>query len=80
MQGQLFDVVVSNPPYVRDGDAALESLEAEPMVALLGGSDGLDHYRRLAGECPGIIKPGGLLLLEHGIDQQTAIIRWQSRD
>ena len=74
VKGQLFDVIASNPPYVRDGDAALESLEAEPTVALLGGTDGLDHYRRLAVDCKVIIKPGGLLLLEHGIDQQSAIV------
>ena len=72
--GQLFDVIASNPPYVRDGDAALESLEAEPTVALLGGADGLDHYKKLACECRGIIRPGGMLLLEHGIDQQRAIV------
>lgn len=74
VQDKAFDVVVSNPPYVRDGDAALGSLEAEPMVALLGGADGLDNYRRLASDCLTIIKPGGLLLLEHGIDQQPAIM------
>ena len=69
-----FDVIVSNPPYVRDGDAALDSLNAEPMVALKGGDDGLDHYRRLAADCLTIIKPGGQLALEHGIDQQEAIM------
>ena len=74
VRDRVFDVIVSNPPYVRDGDAALESLDAEPKVALLGGADGLDHYRRLAAECLSIITPGGLLLLEHGIDQQHAII------
>jgi len=73
VKDQLFDVIASNPPYVRDGDAALESLEAEPMVALLGGADGLDHYRKLASDCKAIIRPGGRLLLEHGIDQQQAI-------
>lgn len=72
--GQVFDVVASNPPYVRDGDAALGSLESEPMVALLGGPDGLDHYRKLAADCRPIVRPGGLLLLEHGIDQQAAIM------
>jgi release factor glutamine methyltransferase len=70
---RIFDVITSNPPYVRDGDAALESLRAEPMVALLGGSDGLDNYRVLAKDCRPIIRAGGLLLLEHGIDQQAAI-------
>ena len=74
VRDQVFDVIVSNPPYVRDGDSALESLDAEPMVALLGGADGLDHYRKLATDCLAIIRPGGLLLLEHGIDQQPAIM------
>jgi len=68
-----FDVITSNPPYVRDDDAALESLEAEPRVSLLGGADGLDAYRVLAKDCKTIIKAGGLLILEHGIDQQLAI-------
>lgn len=69
-----YDIITSNPPYVRDGDPALDSLDAEPHVALLGGADGLDHYRLLAVDCRAISKDGGLLLLEHGIDQQQAII------
>ncbi|MDH3532353.1 MAG: peptide chain release factor N(5)-glutamine methyltransferase [Gammaproteobacteria bacterium] len=71
--GRKFDVIASNPPYVCDDDAALESLQAEPLVSLLGGADGLDAYRVLASECKNIIEPGGLLILEHGIDQQEGI-------
>ena len=48
---QKFRVIVSNPPYVAEGDAALEALAAEPDVALTSGADGLDAIRQLAHEC-----------------------------
>lgn len=71
--GRKFKVITSNPPYVCDDDAALESLRAEPEIALIGGADGLAAYRLLAMECLAIIEADGMLLLEHGIDQQPAI-------
>jgi release factor glutamine methyltransferase len=70
---QEFRVIVSNPPYVAVGDAALEALAAEPDVALTSGADGLDAIRRLAHECATIITDDGLLLLEHGNDQRDAV-------
>lgn len=68
-----FKVIASNPPYVGDADAALESLGAEPLLALVAGADGLDAIRILAQSCTTIIEDGGLLLLEHGIDQHHAV-------
>ncbi len=68
-----FNVIVSNPPYVAHGDAALEALKAEPDMALLSGEDGLDCIRRLARDCQSIIADDGLLILEHGNDQQAAV-------
>ncbi len=67
-----FDLVVSNPPYVRSGE--LEGLEPEvrdhePRLALDGGQDGLRDYRVLAGEVLRVLKPGGLFLVEIGADQ-----------
>ncbi len=64
-----FDVVVSNPPYVPD--AGSESIqrevrEHEPRVALFGGSDGLDVYRRLIPDAQRLLKPGGWLVMEIG--------------
>jgi release factor glutamine methyltransferase len=66
-----FDMIVSNPPYVRSGD--IDGLEpevrSEPRQALDGGRDGLDFYRRIAQSAAGFLKKGGLLILETGYDQ-----------
>ena len=70
---QRFRIIVSNPPYVAEGDAALETLSAEPDLALTSGKDGLDAIRRLAAECLNIIDTDGMLLLEHGNDQAEAV-------
>jgi release factor glutamine methyltransferase len=61
------DGVVSNPPYIRDGDMAAlapEVAEYEPRDALIGGPDGLDVVRRLIEQSSGIIRPGGFIVLE----------------
>jgi release factor glutamine methyltransferase len=62
-----FDLIVSNPPYI--ATAELQSLEPEvrdyePRVALDGGPDGLDFYRRIAAEAGGFLRPGGRAMLE----------------
>ena len=72
-----FDLVVSNPPYVRSGE--LEGLDPEvrdhePRLALDGGEDGLRDYRVLAGEVLRVLKPGGLFLVEIGADQGDAVL------
>lgn len=70
-----FDIVVSNPPYVRDDDPHLREgdLRFEPSLALRGGSDGLDAYRRIIGDAPAHLVAGGRVILEHGFDQAAAI-------
>lgn len=67
-----FDLVVSNPPYIRS--AEIDTLEPEvarhePRVALDGGPDGLEPYRVLAGEILRVLRPGGVFLVEIGHDQ-----------
>ncbi|MCM1027257.1 MAG: peptide chain release factor N(5)-glutamine methyltransferase [Roseburia sp.] len=67
-----FDMIVSNPPYIRT--KVLETLmpevrEHEPLLALDGGEDGLRFYRRILEGCPGSLKKGGMLFLEIGYDQ-----------
>jgi release factor glutamine methyltransferase len=65
---QTYDLVLSNPPYVREGDPHLAALVAEPMRALVSGPDGLDAMREIVGAAPRNLAPGGWLLLEHGHD------------
>jgi release factor glutamine methyltransferase len=68
-----FQVILSNPPYVAAGDAALDALSAEPELALVSGSDGLDAIRVLSRDCKTVIADNGRLLLEHGNQQRAAV-------
>jgi len=72
---RLFDLIVSNPPYVRADDPALDELRFEPKVALASGSDGLDAIRALARDCGRLLMPSGALMLEHGPEQRDEVAR-----
>ena len=71
-----FDVIVSNPPYISSADCLTlqEEVRREPMMALDGGTDGLNFYRRIASDAPKFLRPGGVLLLEVGFDQAEAVM------
>lgn len=73
LAGQTFDLIVSNPPYVADGDAHLAQLPHEPLSALVAGKDGLDDLRQIVAQAAKNLKPGAWLLLEHGFDQAQAV-------
>lgn len=73
--GQQFDMVVSNPPYVRSDDPALAALRHEPVSALASGKDGLDDIREIAKTAGLVLKEGGYLVLEHGSEQQEDVAR-----
>lgn len=68
-----FDLIVSNPPYVADGDPHLAALTHEPLQALTSGTDGLQDIRQIIAQAPSRLIPGGWLLLEHGWDQAQAV-------
>lgn len=68
-----FDLIVSNPPYIAEGDPHLAALRHEPRQALTAGADGLDDIRTIVRQAPDCLRPGGWLLLEHGHDQARAV-------
>lgn len=71
--GEVFDLIVGNPPYIAKGDPHLPALAHEPRGALVSGADGLDDIRRIVAAAPAHLRPGGWLLLEHGWDQAAAV-------
>jgi len=73
-----FDVIVSNPPYIPSGDlpALQKEVGKEPVLALDGGKDGLDIYRRIIQGLPGRLKAGGSLLLEAGDGEAEILCKW----
>ena len=70
-----FDLIVSNPPYVPNGDPhlSLGDVRFEPMTALASGLDGLDDIRLIIAQAPQYCLPGAWLMIEHGFDQGEAI-------
>lgn len=74
--GEIFDVIVSNPPYVTEGEyeeLSAEVKDHEPSLALLAGNDGLDIYKRLIPASFRFIAPAGLLALEIGYQQGHSV-------
>lgn len=73
----VFDVIVSNPPYIASWE--METLERqvreyEPAIALEGGQDGLEFYRRIAFHAPRFLRPGGMLAFEVGWQQASDVV------
>ena len=74
--GEKFDIIVSNPPYIRSetiGELAPEVRIHEPRMALDGGEDGLSFYRRIIPDAARFLVTGGFLYLEIGYDQAEAV-------
>ena len=73
--GKPFDLLISNPPYIRSSDHHLKEgdVRFEPESALVSGEDGLDDIRFLIREAPNWLADGGWLMLEHGYDQGEAV-------
>jgi release factor glutamine methyltransferase len=74
--GTRYDLIVGNPPYIPSAEIAEldpEVREHDPRLALDGGADGLDFYRRLAREAGAYLNPGGRMMLEFGDGQEPAL-------
>lgn len=75
VSGRRFRLIVSNPPYVSEGDPHLQSdsLRFEPQQALVSGADGLSAIRKIVSSAPSCLEQSGTLLLEHGMGQAKAV-------
>ena len=75
LRGSQFDLVISNPPYIPSGACASLQPEVmrEPLIALDGGPDGCDLYRRIIRDAGSVLVPGGRLLMELGIHESGTI-------
>jgi release factor glutamine methyltransferase len=71
-----FDVITANPPYIPSGElpALQREVRFEPTLALDGGADGLDFYRRIAEAAADHLNPGGAVFLEVGINEAPAVL------
>lgn len=65
----LFDIIVSNPPYIVDNDQHLDKLKAEPLSALVAPDNGLGDIKQIVEQARDYLVRGGLLAVEHGYDQ-----------
>lgn len=71
-----FDLIVSNPPYIRSADIAVldrDVRDHDPHLALDGGIDGLDAYRAITPQAAALLAPGGVLIFEVGHDQSEQV-------
>lgn len=71
---ETFDLILSNPPYIeQNAELSPDVRDHEPASALFAGADGLDAYRALVPQLPGLLNPGGLTVLEIGAGQTAAV-------
>tara|TARA_Y100000296_G_scaffold14202_1_gene16607 strand:- start:818 stop:1657 length:840 start_codon:yes stop_codon:yes gene_type:complete len=75
LNGQTFDIIVSNPPYIEETSPYLDEgdVRFEPKTALTSGHDGLDDIKHIINNAPKYLNKGALLAFEHGFDQGTAV-------
>ncbi len=74
-----FDLILSNPPYIAETEELSEEVRIfEPASALFAGGNGLDDYRRILPQLPGLLNPGGLAVLEIGHKQGPALMAMAS--
>lgn len=76
LSGEKFDIIVSNPPYIESGEILnldKEVKDNEPILALDGGDDGLNYYKKIIEEAPKFLNKNGKLYFEIGYNQADAV-------
>lgn len=78
--GEVFDIIVSNPPYIPIGTELMPEVQQEPKKALFAEENGLSIYRRIIEKAPDFLTESGYLMFELGINQANAVKRMMEKD
>lgn len=79
-EGESFDMIVSNPPYIPYGTSLSEEVNKEPSLALYANEDGLEFYRKIIEKAPEFLNKEGYLLFELGIDQSKFVSKFMEKN
>ena len=75
IQEEIFDVVVSNPPYIEEDDSHLNELSHEPIEALVSKDNGFSDIKEICNKAYSVLKNEGMLIIEHGYNQHQQILK-----
>ena len=79
-EGESFDMIVSNPPYIPYGTSLSEEVNKEPSLALYANENGLEFYRKIVEKAPEFLNKEGYLLFELGIDQSKFVSKFMEKN
>ena len=79
-EGESFDIILSNPPYIPIGTELSQEVMSEPSIALFAEENGLKFYREIIGQAPDFLNEGGYLIFELGIGQADSVNEFMKKD
>ena len=79
-EGEVFDLIVSNPPYIPFGTELSPEVQQEPQMALFADENGLAIYRKIIEQAPDYLNEGGYLMFELGIDESAQVKTLMEKD
>lgn len=79
-EGEVFDLIISNPPYIPNGTVLSEEVMHEPHIALFANESGLEFYRKIIEKAPDYLLEGGYLMFELGIDEVLPVNKMMEKD
>ena len=78
--GEVFDLIISNPPYIPIGTSLSKEVMHEPQIALFAKEDGLEFYKKIVEQAPNYLIDGGYLMFELGINEANAVKLMMEKD
>ena len=79
-EGELFDLIISNPPYIPIGTKLSDEVMHEPCIALFANENGLEFYRKIIAKAPDYLVEDGFLMFELGIDEALSVKEMMEKD